>query len=125
MRWRDFVSGHLFTYGFSGKVQTKYTGSKMFCPKCRRSFSPPTILRLGGCLFGHGFQAWVVYQRVVLRLSYRLITATMEDMFCERTTEATVINFVRNLAGLLRPLREDKLRQDCSRVRSSTPMRPG
>ena len=71
----------------------------MFCPKCRRSLPPPAILRLGGCLFGHGFQAWAVYQRVVLRLSYRLITATMEDMFCERTSEATVINFVRNLAN--------------------------
>ena len=80
------------------KVITKYTGDRSFCPKCRRSLLPPAIIRLSGWLFGHGFQAWAVYQRVVLRLSYRLITATMEDMFCERTSEATVIKFVRNLA---------------------------
>ena len=80
------------------KVITKYTGSKMFCPKCRRSLPPPAISRLEGRLFGHGFQAWAVYHRVVLRLSYRQITAAMEDMFCERTSAATVVNFVRNLA---------------------------
>jgi predicted RecB family nuclease len=91
------------------KIITKYIGSKMSCPKCSRSLPPPTISRLGGCLFGHGFQAWVVYQRVVLRLSYRLITATMEDMFCERTSEATVINFVRNLADYYGPCEKANL----------------
>ena len=91
------------------KIITRYIGRKVFCPKCQRSFSPPAILRLGGQLFGHGFQAWVVYQRVVLRLSYRLITATMEDMFCERTTEATVINFVRNLAAFYGPCEKANL----------------
>jgi len=80
------------------KAITKYTGSKMFCPRCHRSLPPRSILRLEGRLFGHGFQAWAVYQRVVLRLSYRQITATMEDMFCERTSAATVVNFVSNLA---------------------------
>jgi hypothetical protein len=53
------------------KVITKYIGSRMLCPKCRRSLPPRVILRLEGRLFGHGFQAWAVYQRVVLRLSYR------------------------------------------------------
>ena len=81
------------------KVITKYTGSKMFCPRCRRSLPPPAILRLEGRLFGHGFQAWAVYHRVVLRLSYRQITATMEDMFCERTSAPTVVKFVRNMAA--------------------------
>jgi hypothetical protein len=85
------------------KVITKYTGSKMFCPRCRRSLPPRAIVRLEGRLFGHGFQAWAVYQRVVLRLSYRQITATMEDMFCERTSEATVVNYVRNMADSVVP----------------------
>lgn len=80
------------------KVITKYTGSRMSCPKCRRSLPPRVIARLEGRLFGHGFQSWAVYQRVVLRLSYRQITATMEEMFCESTTAATVVHFVRNLA---------------------------
>jgi predicted RecB family nuclease len=81
------------------KVITKYLGSKMFCPRCHRSLPPRAIARLEGRLFGHGFQAWAVYQRVVLRLSYRQITATMEDMFCERTTATTVVNFVSSMAN--------------------------
>jgi hypothetical protein len=80
------------------KIITKYRGMKAYCPTCERLHLPPTINRLSGRLFGHSFQAWAVYQRVVLRLSYRQITATMEDMFCERTSVATVIKFVRNLA---------------------------
>jgi len=91
------------------KVITKYTGAKMFCPKCCRSLPPPAISRLEGTLFGHGFQAWAVYQRVVLRLSYRLITATMEDMFGERTSPTTVVNFVRSLADLYGPCEKANL----------------
>src|SRR5271157_557390 len=83
--------------------------SKMFCPKCCRSLPPPAISRLEGTLFGHGFQAWAVYQRVVLRLSYRLITATMEDMFGERTSPTTVVNFVRSLADLYGPCEKANL----------------
>src|SRR5262249_16083892 len=80
------------------KVVTKYRGIKAYCPTCERLHLPPMINRLSGRLFRPSFQAWAVYQRVVLRLSYRQITATMEDMFCERTSASTVIKFVRNLA---------------------------
>jgi predicted RecB family nuclease len=85
------------------KVITKYTGGRTVCPKCRRHFRPPAISRLGGWLFGHGFKAWAVYLRVSLRLPYRLITTMMEDLFGERTTEATVINFMRDLADFYGP----------------------
>ena len=80
------------------KVITKYTGSKMFCPKCRRSLPPRAILR-----------SRVVYSATASRLGpsttelscachIRQITAAMEEMFCERTSAATVVKFVRNLA---------------------------
>jgi hypothetical protein len=85
------------------KVVTKYRGMKAYCPICERLHLPPGINRLSGRIFGHSFQAWAVYQRVVLRLSYRQITATMEDMFCERTSASTVVNFVRNLADFYGP----------------------
>jgi hypothetical protein len=62
---------------------------KAFCPKCKRHLLPPALLRLNGRMFGHGFQAWAVYQRIVLRLPYRVITAVMEDLFGERTSEAS------------------------------------
>ena len=37
---------------------------------------------------------------------YRLITATMEDMFCERTSDGHGDQLREELGGLLRPLRE-------------------
>ena len=55
-------------------------GMKAFCPKCKRHLLPPALHRLNGGMFGHGFQAWAVYQRIVLRLPYRVITAVMEDL---------------------------------------------
>jgi predicted RecB family nuclease len=85
------------------KITTKYTGDRTVCPKCHHHFPPPAISRLGGWLFGHGFKAWAVYLRVSLRLPYRLVTTMMEDLFGERTTVATVINFVRSLAGYYGP----------------------
>ena len=32
-------------------------------------------------MYGPGFQAWVVYQRVALRLSYGLIAQAAQDIF--------------------------------------------
>jgi predicted RecB family nuclease len=91
------------------KVITKYRGMKAYCPICERLHLPPAINRLSGRIFGHSFQAWAVYQQVVLRLSYRQITATMEDMFCERTSASTVVNFVRNLADFYGPCEKANL----------------
>jgi hypothetical protein len=49
-------------------------------------------------VFGHAFQAWAVYQRISLRLPYSAITRTIEDLFSEHLTKATIVNFVRNVA---------------------------
>jgi predicted RecB family nuclease len=86
------------------KVISKYTGIKTVCPRCHRRFNPPAITRLGGWLFGHGFKAWAVYLRVSLRLPYRLIATLMEDLFAERTTVPTLINFMRDRARFYGPV---------------------
>ena len=88
----------VFTKNGCRKVVIKYAGDKRHCPRCRRSYNPPAVKKLGKGLFGHGFQAWAVYQRIILRLPYHVITQTMEDLFRERTTEATVINFIESFA---------------------------
>jgi hypothetical protein len=87
-----------FTKNGCRKTVIRYAGEKRYCPQCRRSYDPPTIKKLGGWLFGHGFQAWAVYQRIVLRLPYRMITQAMEEMFRERTTEPTIINFIESFS---------------------------
>lgn len=87
-----------FTKSGCRKTVTKLVGTKSYCPRCHRDYLPPAISRLGNHLFGHGFQAWAVYQRIALRLPYAAITRTADDLFSEQVTAATIVNFVRNMS---------------------------
>ena len=82
-----------FTQNGCRKTVTKYVGKKGYCNQCGKYYDPRGIEQLGGQLFGHAFQAWSIYQRVILRLPYRVIVQVMEDMFGERASEATIIKF--------------------------------
>jgi hypothetical protein len=84
------------------KMVIKYSGEKRYCPLCKRSYEPPSIQRLGGQTFGHGFRAWAVYQRIVLRLPYRPITQAMEELFHETASESSIISFVEEFAEYYR-----------------------
>lgn len=79
------------------KTITRYVGPKAFCPRCKIHYNPPSIGR-SYQLFGRGFHAWAIHQRIVLRLPYRVITQCMEDLFGERTTEASIVNFMKHFA---------------------------
>ncbi len=83
-------------FGKTGVKRTvvKYTGKKGFCQKCRRHYNPPE-LKTDYLAYGHGFQAWVVYHRLFLRLPYRVITQALEDQFGEKISEGSVLNFLR------------------------------
>jgi hypothetical protein len=104
------------TFGNAGckKKVIKYLGEKRYCPRCKRYYEPPAIERIRGQTFGHGFRAWGVYQRIILRLPYRIITQAMEELFHETASEASIINFIESFAEdyrrtdsiLLRRLRE-------------------
>lgn len=63
------------------KAVTRYEGKRGFCPKCKRHYDPPAFVRLGNRVFGHAFLAWTVYQRIVLRLPYRIIAQVTEHLF--------------------------------------------
>ena len=43
-----------------------------------------------------------MYQRIILRLPYRLITQAMEDVFHETASEASIVNFVESFAEYYR-----------------------
>lgn len=77
------------------KTITKYVGTKSYCPKCKRLYNPIGINKLGNQIFGHAFQAWVVYQRLVLRLPYRIIVQVLIDQFHEKISPGTIVNFLR------------------------------
>lgn len=77
------------------KTVTKYVGTKSYCPRCYRYYNPDDIDALGTKLFGHNFQAWIIYQRLFLRLPYRIIVQVLEDQFNEKISESTIINCLR------------------------------
>jgi predicted RecB family nuclease len=76
----------------------KYLGEKRYCPRCERYYEPPAIERIRSQTFGHGFRAWAVYQRIILRLHYRIITQAMEELFHETASAASIINFIESFA---------------------------
>ncbi|HLG36814.1 MAG TPA: IS66 family transposase, partial [Nitrososphaera sp.] len=80
------------------KTVTKYFSKQGYCRKCHRHYPPRKITELGSQDFGHAFQAWVIYQRIILRLPYRIILQEMDDLFNERTSETTLINFISYFA---------------------------
>jgi len=84
------------------KIVIKYSGEKRHCPRCKRYYEPPSIQRLGTQTFGHGFRAWAVYQRIILRLPYRMVTQAMEEMFRETASTASIINFIESFAEYYR-----------------------
>jgi predicted RecB family nuclease len=99
-----------FTRNGCRKSVTRYEGKMAFCPKCKRFYEPPAIVRMRDQTFGHAFQAWIVYQRVVLRLPYRIIAQTTEHLFGIGLCSTSVINHLRYLAGYYAPTEEANLR---------------
>lgn len=92
------------------KSITRYEGKRGLCPKCKRHYDPPAIARLGNRVFGHAFLAWTVYQRIVLRLPYRIIAQVTEHLFGVGLSASGAIRHLRYLAGYYAPTEEAHLR---------------
>jgi predicted RecB family nuclease len=88
----------VFTPSGCRKTVTKYAGAHGYCGPCERSYPPQEISAFGHRAFGHGFQAWVIYQRLVLRLPYRSITQVLEEQFGERISGGSIVNFLQDFA---------------------------
>jgi predicted RecB family nuclease len=93
----------VFTLNGCRKTITRYSGKKGYCPKCNLHYLPPSLNRFCKHQFGHGFQAWVVYQRTVLRLPYRIITQVMEHLFGVGLSASTVVRFLKYMADYYAP----------------------
>jgi predicted RecB family nuclease len=92
------VTDLVFTRNGCRKTVTRFTGKKGYCPKCNLHYCPPSLDRLCRYQFGHGFQAWTIYQRVILRLPYRIITQVTEHLFGIGLSMGTVVRFLAYLA---------------------------
>jgi predicted RecB family nuclease len=90
-----FITDLALTPSGCRKIVRKYTGTMGYCPECQKYYEPHGITDLGGKAFGHGFQAWVIYQRVVLRLPYRLVQQMSEELLGAHFSQGTLTNFIR------------------------------
>jgi transposase len=107
LAWRT-VLDLVFTRNGCRKTVTRYEGNRACCPRCARVYDPPALVKIGK-MFGHAFQAWTVYQRVVLRLPYRLITQVTEHLFGIGLSASSGVNFLRYLADYYAPTEEANL----------------
>ncbi len=81
------------------KRTTKYLGIKEYCPKCKRDYVPPDILKYGKAQrYGHGFKAWIVYHRVALRLSYGNLVETVKEHFNREIRVSILPHFFKDFA---------------------------
>jgi predicted RecB family nuclease len=81
------------------KTVVRYTGLMGNCDLCKLSYPPPGVSSLRNQHFGWKFQSWVVYQRIALRMSYRLISKAAFDLFSEQLSPTTAQAFVEKFAG--------------------------
>jgi predicted RecB family nuclease len=80
------------------KTVVRYRGLMGYCNICNEKYAPPGTRLHRGQLFGWNFQAWVVYQRVALRMSYRLISKATSDLFSEHLSTQTAEGFIEKFA---------------------------
>ena len=93
------ITDLIFSKNGCRKTITKYVRPQGYCQKCCRNYSPVGSSDFPSYhLYGHGLQAWIVYQRLVLRLPYRLITQAMEDLFNVHISGAHIVNFLNDFA---------------------------
>jgi predicted RecB family nuclease len=84
---RTFIDLYLTENGYSKKI-IKKQGPKGYCPKCHRYHSPENLH--GGVAFGHGFQSWIIYDRLSLRLPYESIIESLNEQFGEKISPGLI-----------------------------------
>ncbi|MGZ6368153.1 MAG: TM0106 family RecB-like putative nuclease [Ktedonobacteraceae bacterium] len=81
------------------KTITEYVGSQGYCAKCKRFYSPPEIRKFSSNqIYGYQFQAWLVYQRVALRMTYESIAEMVTEQFHEKMSWSYTILAIENLS---------------------------
>lgn len=81
------------------KTVIRYIGYKGYCCKCKQDYSPPYIDKIRHQHFGHSFKAWIVYQRLVLRLPYEVIRLNLKELFNEAVSQSTVAGILMDFSS--------------------------
>jgi len=100
-----------FTKHSIRKTVIKYIGYKSYCLKCYKYFTPPQIAQIRGKHFGHNFNAWVVYQRLFLRLPFEIIRLNLMEMFKENISQSSINNIFKPFSLLYKYTESQNLKQ--------------
>ena len=92
----QIVTDMVFTKNTVRKTVIRYYGNKSFCPKCSKYYAPPQINNMD---LGHNYKAWLIYQRLFLRLPYGIIQQNMQEMFNEHVSQAVISTTLNYFAG--------------------------
>jgi predicted RecB family nuclease len=96
---RRFIVDLVLTRSGIKKTMTEYNGFRVYCPHCDKLFSPLETRKFPrGRVYGHGFVAWFVYQRVALRLPYESIIELALEQFDEIVAISQPQQFMRYFA---------------------------
>ena len=81
------------------KTIIEYVGKRDFCSRCKKLSSPPGIRKYERQqLYDHGLKAWLIYQRVALRLPYESILKSLEEHFNEKISAGRFVHFIEKFA---------------------------
>ena len=78
------------------KTVTKRVSVKGMCDVCGRYYLPDGMRAWGRPhVYGHGMKAWVVYQRVGLRMPYNAILELLEEQFNHHVSTGSIVSFLK------------------------------
>ena len=97
MRQKTIIDLKMKKTGFQKQV-IKYLWPRGYCEQCGKCYNPIFIDELGHQLFSHSFRAWLVYQRLFLRLPFHVIEDEVTELFHETISQGTLVTYVRNFA---------------------------
>lgn len=93
------------------KTVIKYIGHKSYCPKCYNYFSPSQIKKIRFQHFGHNFRAWVVFQRLSLKLPFDSIRLNLKELFNENISNAGVTQLFNQFSSFYNYTEKQTLKQ--------------
>ena len=91
----DKIIDIVFTSTGCRKTLVRYLGRRAYCSLCHKSYLPPAFVRMQNQTYGTGLCAMVIYQRIVLRLSVRLIAKSMFDVHQEIILLPTIAQILK------------------------------
>jgi len=96
---RRFIVDLVRTKNGIRKTITEHAGIKGYCRNCKKTSAPQEIRKYPrNRVYGHGFGAWVVYQRVALRLPYEGIVESASEQFGETFANSQPQQFLKRFA---------------------------